>query len=213
LRVSQFGNPINAYRKFLVSRVMENMKLGKLQTDIHWHPDSSAGEAIKNARAKLKCDLTLEALRWFGETRIRVTGTSMLPAVWPGDVLTVSRESADDIWPGEIVFFKRRGRLFAHRLVTKIRRQEKLLLLTRGDRLRHPDPPVTAEEVLGRVAVIMRGNRQVTPRPALWLRIASSILSRSELCTRLLVWLRNTLLGTQRVQTHQTASCSTQSHN
>jgi hypothetical protein len=34
-------------------------------------------------------------------------------------------------------------------------------LITRGDRLRHTDPPVSAPELLGRVVSIERDNREV----------------------------------------------------
>jgi len=47
------------------------------------------------------------------------TGASMLPAVWPGDVLSVCRGSSTQALPGDIILFARQGRLFAHRVVEK----------------------------------------------------------------------------------------------
>ena len=40
-------------------------------------------------------------------------------------------------------------------------RPEESCLITRGDRLRHEDPPVTAPELLGRVVSIERDDRKV----------------------------------------------------
>ncbi len=63
------------------------------------------------------CELAVEVLRSFGELRFRANGSSMLPAIWPGDTLHVSREGATEALPGEIVLFERGGRLVAHRVV------------------------------------------------------------------------------------------------
>ena len=48
--------------------------------------------ALHNANA-LGCELAGEMVRTFGRVRVRVTGTSMIPAVWPGDVLVVERRA------------------------------------------------------------------------------------------------------------------------
>ena len=42
-------------------------------------------------RPALGCELVAEVVRSFGEVRLKVTGGSMLPAIWPGDVITVRR--------------------------------------------------------------------------------------------------------------------------
>jgi hypothetical protein len=68
-------------------------------------------------RDALGCELATETLRSFGQLRLRVNGASMLPAVWPGDILTVIRDTAAQALPGDIVLFGREGRLVAHRVV------------------------------------------------------------------------------------------------
>ena len=140
-----------------------------------------------HGRGVIECDLFLDVLRSFGAARLAVTGTSMLPSVRPGDVLEVRRQSAAEVMPGDLVLFQREGRFFAHRVVEKIRRQGRTLLVTRGDRLLQCDPPVSPEELLGRVAFIVRGDSHVVPRLTRWGRIASWALSRSDLATRLLL--------------------------
>src|SRR6266478_1168478 len=39
---------------------------------------------------ELKCDLAADVIRRFGVLRLRVNGFSMLPSIWPGDVVSVS---------------------------------------------------------------------------------------------------------------------------
>jgi len=53
---------------------------------------------------QIGCELVADALRAGAETRIRVMGTSMLPALWPGDILVVRRRAAAPS-PGDIVLF------------------------------------------------------------------------------------------------------------
>ena len=38
-----------------------------------------------------RVELVVDVLGQFGEARLRVVGSSMLPAIWPGDVLTIRR--------------------------------------------------------------------------------------------------------------------------
>jgi hypothetical protein len=38
---------------------------------------------------RLGCELVADVLRAGGEARVRVMGTSMLPALWPGDILVI----------------------------------------------------------------------------------------------------------------------------
>ena len=143
-----------------------------------------------DAREELKSQLFLEVLRSGGTARVAVIGDSMLPAVWPGDILEVRRVPVAEIVPGQLALFKRDGRLFAHRVVKQISEHGRILLVTRGDRLRKTDRPVLPEELLGRVAAIERGNRRLVLPATLRAPVASWILSRSEFAAGLLLRLR-----------------------
>lgn len=134
------------------------------------------------ARDTAQCEMAAEMLRSFGELRLRVTGTSMLPSVRPGDVLRVVAAKPEDVRRGEIVLFERDGRLFAHRVVESGAR-----LITRGDRHRHDDPPVEARELLGRVSAVLREGRAVPLEAGLWGRIGAAMLRRSDFCARILM--------------------------
>ena len=135
--------------------------------------------------SELKGQLLLEILKSSGQAKLAVTGTSMLPSIWPGDVLEVHRQSMAEISPGDVVFVTRNGGFAAHRVVEKVCGEDRTLLITRGDALRPPDLPVSPEELLGRVTAILRGGRRLEPLLTPWGRAASWILSRSELCTKL----------------------------
>jgi signal peptidase I len=111
-----------------------------------------------------------EVVRSLGDVRLRALGTSMVPAMLPGDWVSVRRAGLDEISAGEVVLFLRNGRLVVHRVVGRnvvsdAGNTEEPCLITRGDRLRHDDPPVSSKELLGRVVSIERNNRNIELAP------------------------------------------------
>jgi hypothetical protein len=58
------------------------------------------------------------------------------------------------------------------------------LIVTKGDRIRHPDAPVAAAETLGLVVAIERSGRRFPPRLTFFCRIASAVLRWTEFGTR-----------------------------
>jgi signal peptidase I len=114
-----------------------------------------------NARENACKALVEEVVRSFGGVRLRVLGTSMVPALLPGDLVSIRGASLKEISVGEVVLFLQNGRLFVHRVVgsntvSSTGNPEGRYLITRGDRLRHDDPPVSSREILGRVVSIER---------------------------------------------------------
>ncbi|MFQ5926882.1 MAG: S24/S26 family peptidase [Terriglobia bacterium] len=103
----------------------------------------------------------LAALRCKAKARgvlaLRAFGGSMRPSVRPRDWLLVRRESALRILRGDLVAFMRQGRIYVHRVISKRGSGWTPVLLTRGDALPEPDLPVSAAELLGRVACVVRG--------------------------------------------------------
>jgi hypothetical protein len=157
----------------------------------------------EHAAAKLRCGLAGEVVRTFGEVRLRVFGTSMAPAILPGDLISVQRAVISEISSGDIVLYAREGRMFAHRVVDRTDSPEGSLLIARGDRLRHNDPPVSSRELLGKVISIERGNSQRRPASCLsgWERMIVHLLRNSDyatylylrVATRRPVWARFTV--------------------
>jgi hypothetical protein len=146
-----------------------------------------------DTRGELKRQLFLEILKSSGQAKLAVTGASMLPSIWPGDLLEVQQQAVSEVAPGNVVLCERHGGFLAHRVVGKVAGPKGALLITRGDALRTPDPPVSPEDLLGRVTAILRGGRRIEPGLTRWRRAASWLFSRSDLCTRLALGIARAL--------------------
>ncbi len=88
--------------------------------------------------------------------RIRVTGRSMEPAIRNGDVLVIGPAASPLRW-GDVALCRRAdgsGACFVHRIVWWRGGHVR----TKGDALRSVDPPVRADEVIGVVQSVERGN-------------------------------------------------------
>jgi signal peptidase I len=159
----------------------------------------------ENASTALACGLASEVIRTFGRVRLRVFGTSMVPSILPGDLISIQRADLSEISIGEIVLYTREGRLFAHRAMARAGSQDDPRLVTRGDRLSYNDPLVSSLELLGRVTSIQCGDgldhRLVRPaaRVVVWEQMIVRVLRTSELATslylRLAGYWRNFFLG------------------
>jgi hypothetical protein len=110
-----------------------------------------------------KIGLAAEMLRDCGRVRLQAWGTSMLPSVWPGDLLTIQSAAHNEVVAGDIVLVLRDRRFLIHRLIEKRQDRGFILWVTRGDAVPRNDPPAGASELLGRVTGIQRGNRVVVP--------------------------------------------------
>jgi signal peptidase I len=93
----------------------------------------------------------------------RATGRSMQPAIGEGERITVERISADDVRMGDIVLYRTKQSVIAHR-VEKIERDADrvTVLLLRGDASEQCDDPVLPAQVIGRVVAVDREGRQVS---------------------------------------------------
>ena len=111
----------------------------------------------------VKCELAGEVLRSSGRLRLKVTGWSMLPSVWPGDTLVVESISSEHVAEGDIVLFRVANRFVAHRVVTKNCATGGSTVLTQGDALQRPDAPVAHGDLLGKVSSIVRNGKSIAP--------------------------------------------------
>jgi hypothetical protein len=110
-----------------------------------------------------KLGLAAEMLRSRNTVFLKAWGASMLPSVWPGDLLTIESAACDEVVPGDIVLMMRDNRFVVHRLVERRRDQDRFSWITRGDAMPHNDPPAAGSELLGRVACVCRSNRSFVP--------------------------------------------------
>jgi len=148
-------------------------------------------DAVTDESHALKCEMAAEVLRSSGTLRLRVTGWSMLPAVWPGDVLIVERVEPAGVAEGDIVLFVRHRRLIAHRVV----KNHSSTMLTRGDSMQATDSPVSDNEFLGRVTSIVRNDRNIEPSKALGSgqRAIAALVRRSDVAAGVVVRVRGRL--------------------
>ena len=137
----------------------------------------------------VKCELASAVLRSSGKLRLRVTGWSMLPSILPGDTLVVESAKKSTISEGDIVLFGRDRRLFAHRLIAKSDSPLNSEILTCGDAMPQPDPPVGERELLGRVSHVVRNGRCIEPsrKPGVSQRAVAALVRRSQLAARVVV--------------------------
>lgn len=151
-------------------------------------PDYHAMEMEFERRETTGCELVAEVVSSFGEVRLKVTGASMIPVLWPGDVITVRHETAE-LQPGQIVLYRREGKLVAHRIV----RNENGLVVTRGEALPQDDRPVQGVDIVGRVVGVVRNGRSADFEQSQWSRAFSSMLRRSDFCLRMALRWHNRL--------------------
>ena len=143
------------------------------------------------SREAVGCELAAEVLNSFGRLRLRVVGISMLPTLWPGDIVSVHGHPAEEVKPGDIVVFRHGKRLVTHRVIQRTSCQKSIQWITRGDRMNYNDAPVSSQQLLGRVVSIERGSRRLVPRCSIATRLASWILRQSEFATIVVLRLRD----------------------
>jgi hypothetical protein len=119
-----------------------------LTLDLDGTPNDSSA-TWETERLLVASELAAESLRASGKLRLRVRGESMLPTLWPGDVVEIARCSVDDVRPDDIVLALREGRFFLHRIVA-ISGADGFLL--RGDSMPQTDPEFASVALIGRLA-------------------------------------------------------------
>lgn len=142
-------------------------------------------------------DLAAAVLQSGAAIRLRALGSSMIPAVWPGDLLTIDPVSSSTVLAGEVVLCVRDQRFLIHRLMHAGTLCGASDWITRGDALLNPDPGVPAEAILGRVSQITRGRRTLVPKPpTAFARKFAWIFCRADLFCRLVLRIHSLRQGT-----------------
>jgi hypothetical protein len=126
------------------------------------------------------CELISDVVQGSGEVRLKLTGTSMMTSMWPGDVVSVSKVEDSELNVGQIVLYRDAGRLIAHRIV----RMSDDWLITRGDSMSQCDCPVHRSDVICHVTKISRNGIAFSPAQSPGQRLLSSFLRRSSRLTR-----------------------------
>jgi hypothetical protein len=105
----------------------------------------------------------------------------MVPALWPGESVSVAPASIDEIEAGRIVVFARNHQFVVHRVVRRSACAADPFLVTRGDAVADHDLPVGPGELLGVVTAIHHRERKrpVPRRPAPMGRAVAVLVRRS----------------------------------
>jgi signal peptidase I len=139
----------------------------------------------------LKCELASEVLRSSGQLCLQATGWSMLPTIWPGDVILIEPARASEICAGDIVVFNTSRQFVAHRVVATTRGRVGSTLHTQGDALPCQDAPLLCRDLMGKVSMILRNGRCIKPRKTLRTseRVVATALQHSEFAARVVIGL------------------------
>ena len=86
--------------------------------------------------------------------KIPVTGDSMSPLLRTGDTIYVEPVKAGDLSAGDILVYKTRGNMVAHRLVRVLRSSGRCMFLTKGDTFSFIDSPVRESDIIGRAYAV-----------------------------------------------------------
>ena len=104
-------------------------------------------------------ELSREALAKGDTIRMRVTGGSMYPFIRGDEVVHVRRAGPSEIRYADIVFTAdASGMSVIHRVLKIGVENNKTLFLTKGDALPEADGYFAAEDILGKVAKVEKGN-------------------------------------------------------
>lgn len=98
--------------------------------------------------------------------KIKFSGYSMYPSLRPGDTLLTREVPIKEICPGDIVCLKKNDDHVTHRVVRIEREREKTTIITKGDNIIIPDPPISETGgLIKRVVIIKRGKDElIIPR-------------------------------------------------
>ena len=83
--------------------------------------------------AGLADELWLEFYTKKGLAWLAVRTGSMVPLIQPGDSVLISKAAAEQIRPGDVVIFRRGEDMIVHRVLKKLRSDDGLLFLEKGD--------------------------------------------------------------------------------
>ncbi|HMD30963.1 MAG TPA: S24/S26 family peptidase [Candidatus Acidoferrales bacterium] len=140
------------------------------------------------AQTRTHLELAADLLQRGERMSLRVSGSSMLPSLFPGDVLTFRRCAPAEIVVGDIVLFMREGRCFVHRVEERMALGGDSRIRTRGDALPSCDAPVGETEVMGRLSLVERkGWRLQPPRLGPVRSLLAGVVRHSPWAARVLV--------------------------
>ncbi len=81
-----------------------------------------------------------------------VEGRSMEPLLQTGDIVIVHKVKINDLSLNDIIVYEKNdGSLVIHRVIGIRNKSDYIIIVTKGDNNVFPDPPIRADQVIGRV--------------------------------------------------------------
>jgi signal peptidase I len=110
---------------------------------------------------------------------MRMSGSSMRPAIEDGDVITIEPLVDTSIKLGDIILYQSQYDTAVIHRVVRVDRSSDKLVLTRGDAAAQNDVPVPLHRILGRVKLVERAGEQI-----------KMVKPKTRFSVRLLSWLQ-----------------------
>jgi len=93
---------------------------------------------------------------------LRMSGSTMSPAIEDGDIITLEPVTEEPIKQGDIVLYQSRmDTAVIHRIIRMERSAAERCIVTRGDAASHSDSPVPLHRILGRVKRVERAGERI----------------------------------------------------
>jgi signal peptidase len=113
--------------------------------------------------------LSREILERGDSIRFKAHGSSMFPLIRDGDLLTIRPLEIWNVKPGDVIFYQTIGeKCITHRVIKIEIQNDQQIIITRGDASPRSEEPIQREQVLGKVVIIHRGNKQLNLGRNLW---------------------------------------------
>ena len=93
--------------------------------------------------------------------QFKVTSKSMRPLIRVGDEVIVDKIIPSTLQPGEIILFERGNVFCTHRFIRRIKKNNRISFVTKGDNLARFDPPITENVILGKVVTIKHNSKRI----------------------------------------------------
>jgi hypothetical protein len=114
-------------------------------------------------------DISEEILNRGDLIRFKAHGSSMIPLIRDGDLLTIEPLEPDDIKQGMVIFYRTAGeKCVAHRVTRVDIRNGQRTLITRGDASPRSEEEVSEVKMLGQVIRIHRCDHRIDLNHNLW---------------------------------------------
>lgn len=133
----------------------------------------------------LLTELSREILSKKHMLRSPISGVCMYPFLADKDVLMCKSITVPELQIGDVIIYATFNGLMVHRLIRKHRKDDKIILITKGDAYTSFDNPLKEEDVLAKVISIKKNNGSIYLETKIW-RLINYIIAVYSLSTGLL---------------------------